>query len=290
MKTCFVVLNYNDSERTTKFLNDVKTYNSIDEIVVVDNCSTDSSLDILKKQESKKIKIIKALENKGYGAGNNIGIKYIINKYKKANIFISNPDIVVKEETIINMCNVLNDNKTIGMCAPNILQDGKIFRGWKILSPIKSAFLYFPGVYRHAFNNNDPKYFYEKDKYDTKMTYVDVVTGCFFAIKSDVIKKINYFDENIFLYNEEEVIAKKLKDINLLTAILNSETVIHEHSVSINKSMSSLKKVKIANKSRIYYQKKYNNANLFELLICHITNFLILVKEFINIILRKFSR
>lgn len=287
MEICIVVLNYNDSERTTKFINDVKDYKKIAEIVVVDNCSTDNSYEILKKLSSDKITVLKTNENKGYGAGNNFGCKYVIEKYKNPIIFISNPDVVVEEKTFYTMAKYLNDNENIAIVAPNVYQDGQVERGWKLLNPIRGAILNFPFVYRVLRKQENKNYFYNNKHYDTKASIVDVVTGCFFAIKGKIMEQIDFFDENIFLYNEEEILAKKTKKLGYETVVLNDISVIHEHSVSISKSFSNLKKIRIANKSRIYYQKKYNNAGKIDMLFWHIANSISVIKETIKIFFNK---
>lgn len=287
MKTCIVVLNYNDSDRTLKFIDDIKSFKVIDEIIVVDNCSKDGSYEVLKKIASDKITVLKTKSNKGYGAGNNLGCKYAIDKYEDPIIFISNPDIVVTEKVIkdIKMC--LLKNKNTAIVAPNVYQDGRIERGWKLLSPIRGAFLNLPFIYRSLRKNEHSKYFYKKSHYNTETSIVDVVTGCFFAIKGSIMEEIGYFDENIFLYNEEEVLAKKTQCLGYNTLILNDSSVVHEHSVSISKSFSSVKKIKIANKSRMYYQKHYNDANNLEILFWSIVNFISVLKEYLKIISNK---
>ena len=98
MKNGIVILNYNDSENTILMLEDIKKFKNLDAIIVVDNHSTDNSVQKLKAYENKKIKIVVADENRGYGAGNNIGINYLLKNYEIDNIIISNTDIIVKEE------------------------------------------------------------------------------------------------------------------------------------------------------------------------------------------------
>lgn len=75
MKTGIVVLNYNDAEETVKFVNDINSYDVVNQIVVVDNGSTDDSLSQLEKIEN--IKLIALENNLGYAAGNNAGLKYL---------------------------------------------------------------------------------------------------------------------------------------------------------------------------------------------------------------------
>ena len=68
-----VVLNYNDYKTTIKFLEMIKEYKGISKVVVVDNNSTDESGERLKRYIDNRVVLLEAKENRGYGAGNNIG-------------------------------------------------------------------------------------------------------------------------------------------------------------------------------------------------------------------------
>ena len=72
-----VILNYNDSETTLSLINKIKTYEILDYIVIVDNQSSDNSLEKLRKIQTSKIIVICSEKNGGYGYGNNYGIWYI---------------------------------------------------------------------------------------------------------------------------------------------------------------------------------------------------------------------
>ena len=78
-----VIVNYNDYRTTKRLLDNVKNYKILKEIVVVDNKSTDDSLENLQKLKNKKITIIDSGENKGYSYALNVGCKYLITKYKE---------------------------------------------------------------------------------------------------------------------------------------------------------------------------------------------------------------
>ena len=97
-KLGFVIVNYNDANTTIRLLNQIKDYKNIDQIIVVDNNSTDDSVKKLKKLKSKKIKIIENKENKGYASGLNTGAKYLIQTLGECNIIFSNSDIIIKNE------------------------------------------------------------------------------------------------------------------------------------------------------------------------------------------------
>ena len=102
-----IILNYNDYETTTKFVNLIKNYDSIQKIIIVDNHSSDDSYEILSCMKNYKIDVIQTSKNCGYSAGNNFGIKYTELNYEPKQIIISNPDIFVNESTIIKLSKIL---------------------------------------------------------------------------------------------------------------------------------------------------------------------------------------
>jgi GT2 family glycosyltransferase len=57
-------------------------------------------------------------------------------------------------------------------------------------------------------------------------------------MKLSSLEKINYFDENVFLYYEENIISQKLKKIKEKIVINSDIEIIHKHSLTINKSLN----------------------------------------------------
>lgn len=277
MKTGFVIVNYNDYKTTIDLINNIKQYNIIDKIVVVDNYSSDNSYEELvkyindiknKKEEivNDKIKIIKESKNNGYSAGLNIGCKYLIDTYKECNIFISNADIIINKEADLEELLKIIDDKNV-IVAPNILEKENISRGWKIPTPMQEVLVNLPLIEKSILK----KLKYNNTLYNKEILKVDTVSGCFFLINSKHLENIKYFDENVFLYYEENIFGVKTKKLNKNIVIVNNVNVIHNHSVSIDKSIKRINKVKIQKKSQYYFEKEYNNANLFELLLLKIT-------------------
>ena len=265
MKSGIVIVNYNDSKTTIELINRIKKYEVFDLIVIVDNKSTDNSYLLLKELENEKIKVIQAEKNNGYGAGNNIGVKYLV-KNNIDYIIISNPDIIFEEKDIINLCTSFEDSN-IAIVAPVINENGKLNRGWKLKGPVWDSLtnINFLGRYFKK------KQLYLNNHYTEKISKVDVVSGCFFIIRRDVFEKIGFFDENLFLYYEENVIAKKIQKIGMDIIVRNDVEIIHNHSVSINKTYNKINKFKILAKSQRYYHKNYNNANLFKMILLYIS-------------------
>lgn len=275
MKNCFVILNYNDYKTTLELINNIKNFSIIDEIVIIDNNSSDDSYEHLKILKSDKITILKNNVNKGYSAGNNLGCKYLCDKYKKCNIFISNPDILIKDENILKKmidCFKLN----VGVVSPIIFENNEYHMGWRIPKPIDDILLNIPILYKKI----NKKLMYTKE-YLEKEQFVEVVSGCFFLIRSDVLKKLNFFDENVFLYYEENILGKKLKNENIKTMICLDTKVIHNNSVTINKNVKKINKYKILKKSQMYFEKEYNGACKIELFLLWITSKITLIIYYI---------
>lgn len=264
-----VILNYNDYFMTQKYLEMIQNYNVLDKIVVVDNNSTDDSYKILKSYANDKIDVIKCDENGGYANGNNYGIHYIESKYTPYNIIISNPDIIVSEKSIINICEFLKCNERVGIASGLIYDINNNVASnfaWKqptYCDVLIGCFLLSSKFFDCVFH----KFHYHK--YLTKKYLnVDVISGCFFAVKYDVLKEVDYFDDRTFLYNEENILGYKIKELGYREVVLIQEKIIHFAGSSVKKNLSQWKKkAEILKDSRCVYLKYHLKVSKFKLII-----------------------
>lgn len=269
-KNVMVVVNYNDFETTKSFLETVGRYEALALIVVVDNNSTDGSYDALKVYESNRIKILKADQNGGYGYGNNVGCRYVESILDEPyNLIISNPDVLVTPETIESLGNYLDQHEKVGAVGPVILENGEKNRGWKIPSPWQDVCINLPVIYKKI---QKKKLLYPSNWYEGITSKVEAVSGCFFMIKGEVFKALDYFDEQLFLYYEENVLGKQLAKHNWEIRILNKLEIIHNHSISIDRSIANLKKFNILKKSQRYFHKTYQHAGVFAIGMLYLTS------------------
>lgn len=261
MKVGIVILNYNDLYTTKDILKKIKNFKSIDYILVVDNNSTDNSYEELKKINFKNYNVIKTDKNKGYAYGNNYGIKFLKDNYNIDLVIISNPDVIFTDETIKELKKDFT-KENVSLVAPIVVEHGEFSRGWKVpryTDDLLSNITYFHKYLKKRLD-------YENEYYENKkLVKVDAVHGCFFMVKVKDFFDINLFDENTFLYYEENIIGKKFKDKNYGVFIDNELNVIHNLSVSVDKTLNSLNKYKILKESQKYYEKKYNNINFFQM-------------------------
>jgi GT2 family glycosyltransferase len=263
-KIGIVVLNYNDFKKTREFILEIKKYRLLNEIVIVDNNSTDSSYENLKHMEKGNITILQSNENKGCSYGNNIGIRYL--KDKVDYIIISNPDISLKENVIRKLKNDLDENPDISLISPVIKQNGEIIRGWRL-----------PKVYDeiklNLFNSKDifnKNLRYEEKRYNSELTRVDVIDKSFFMIRSDIFNMIGNFDDSVFLYYEENILGTKLKNINRKSYIDNEIEVENNEISKIEKINNQIDKYKLLKDSQKYFVKYYLHANAFEMFLLRI--------------------
>lgn len=264
MKTGIVVLNYNDANDTISFVEKVSTYDTIDKICVVDNCSTDDSVQRLKK--IKNIKLITLDENKGYAAGNNAGLKYFY-ELDYDNYIISNPDIIIDQNNMMDFIAHMNADTNYQIFGPTIEEHGKINRGWKQRTIWYDINANYPILNRLFKNSNK----YRASHYKGPISAVDCLSGCFFGIKKELIDKIGFFEEGTFLYYEEDILCARAKDANMNACVLNNVNVIHNHSVSIDKNINHYRKIRILKDSQMHYHKTCFNHDDWKLKILNRT-------------------
>ena len=161
--------------------------NSIDseiEIVVIDNSNNDKFKDKI-ETKYKNVKCILSKENLGMGGGNNLGIKNV----NKDFALILNPDVALED-------NSMNE----------IIVASKEIDNFAIIAPISSKDEY-------------PNYILKKDyNFDSNKPFkVKSVDGYAMLLNLKKLKKIenfDFFDENFFLYLENEDLCKRLIEKN----------------------------------------------------------------------------
>lgn len=228
LKSCLIVLNYNDAKTTLEFTKMARQCDAIDKIVVVDNCSTDDSFEQLECLKSEKIDIIKTEKNGGYAYGNNYGCRYAEKKYHPQIFIISNPDVRFENNVLLEMEKTLSSLNGIGVVAPVVNQGYNVWNLPNFAGLIESIFMLWFNLDKRRIKKK-----IVNSRYDIET--VGVVEGSLFAISYEAYKKIDGFDEKTFLYCEENILAKRLLSNGYRVAVLPKFRYDHFHSVSIKK-------------------------------------------------------
>lgn len=261
-KTAIIVLNYKKYKLTCSNVDNLIELDGDYYIIIVDNNSMNESMDFIRDKYSKTegVYIVASKENRGYSAGNNIGIHEAIKinpsvKY----IAIMNPDVIINDREIFNsMIDGAFNNKDIAVVAPRMIEEcyKNLDRsGWMISN-----------IWERIFDRTFLHKFFIKG-HDIKINgnyhYVDAIHGSFFIVRRNVFEKIGFFDENIFLYGEEIVLAKKIKNIGLIECIDYNFSYIHDHDYSRETITDMVRQGKQTYKSMKYIIEKYYEAKWY---------------------------
>ena len=259
-----LVLNYNDYKTTNSFVDLVKNYSNVGHVLVVDNKSTDDSLEKLKKRTSDKVILIESEHNGGYGAGNNLGIRYLSERFHSEYILLSNPDVIVSENVLLKMEDFLRSHSDYAIVSPFMCDtEGKRQGNTAFRIPSKWEYILSSDLllkkYIHSFN-------YEMKEFENvDVQNVGCVSGSMFLMRTEDMLKYGMYDESIFLYCEEVVLGKKMSNSGKKTGLLTNLTYIHNHSVSISRTFNSIVlKHRLYLQSKMYVVKKYYDANFFD--------------------------
>lgn len=192
-KVFVLILNFNGKDALCACLSSVfkSDYQNF-EVVVVDNDSGDGSFEEARNMFSKA-HYIKNPENYGFAKGNNIGLRFALEKFADY-VFVLNNDATIEKETISNLVKAAEENSDCGIASPVIFdRENKIwFAGGTInWRKMKTGHL-------GQLQSDKP--------YSTQY-----ISGCAMLVKKEVCKKIGLFDERYFLYYEDADFSLRAK-------------------------------------------------------------------------------
>lgn len=221
----FVLLNFNNVDYTIPCIRSIQeTVTVLHEIIVVDNASTDDSIDKLSRIEG--IKLINNTTNRGFCAGNNDGAKVAEGKY----VVILNNDTNVYGSNINDLPGIMEKHdkydviggKVIGMDGKTQASGGfeptaiELFLQFTVLI---YKYFKFPWVRRIDWSNDSVK-------------EVDWASGCFFVMRLDTYIEMGGFDENIFIYIDEVEFHKRARSLGGRALIYPNIKINHYGQIS----------------------------------------------------------
>ncbi len=282
-----LVLNYNDAETTSEFIEYIRKYPSVDMVAVVDNNSTDGSFERLSALADERVVVIRSDKNGGYGYGNNFGIRYLAEHGRSDFILLANPDTVIEEHVLLRLESFLRENPGYAMAAPFMCNS----EGRRMLNTAFSV----SSVSRMVMSvctlttKLTGGYFYRglTEKREGIMD-VDALSGSLFMMNKRLMLEHGMYDENIFLYCEELVLAKKFKDAGKKAALFLDEEFIHNHSVSISKTFKSAsKREALLQASREYALRTYYGVSGFTVFLSRVLSKLCVLEYKLIGLIRK---
>lgn len=188
-----IIVNYNGSKKLFRCLSSVSILSySPFEIIIVDNGSSDNSIDLInkfsKKHEKIPIHLIRNEKNEGFAKANNIGFE----KAKGDYILLLNNDTVITPPFLKKILTTLLENKDNGVVQPKIvfLNSKRLQSGLTYLTNL--------GIIRYVGYGADPK-----NQAFNKKSYMFSANGACLLAKRKIIENVGLFDDDFFAYYEE---------------------------------------------------------------------------------------
>ena len=187
------------------------------EIILVDNGSTDGSLEILREKYSSRLKIIANATNLGFAEGVNVGIKASQGEF----IALLNSDAVARNNWIEELAKAMNRSDSIGMCA------------CKIYLADRDAVLDNTGevICRDGIGRGRGRLEKDAGQYDSQR---DVLcpSGCAALYRRKMLDEAGWFDKHFFLYGEDIDIGLRGRLLGYQCVYVPSAIVFHKFSAS----------------------------------------------------------
>lgn len=199
------------------------------EIVFVDDCSTDNSVDIVRK-EYPYVRIIENSKNMGFARSNNIGVAHV----RGSTICLFNTDIILLNNAVRIMHNYLTNHPTVGVVGAWLKNpDGSSQLSYghypSLLEALMNVFFLndlFPTL---GLPNKGVRPFVR----DFTPRNVDYVSGAALMTRKNIIDEIGLFDEQFFMYCEETDFCFRVKKgEGLKISFLPEAQIIHYGGMS----------------------------------------------------------
>ena len=223
MKLSVITLTLNKLEYTKNFIESLKKYTKDFELIIVENGSTDGTVEYIKSMP--EIKLIQNTENKGFSVGNNQGIEIAQGEY----IGFLNNDILLYPNWF-EACKRVFENEKAGFVSP------------RHINP-------------HYDNTNSKKYikYFQGFHYDKpyEKSFDECVFSCVIT-KREVLNKIGVFDENFFpAFFEDNDLKYRAIEAGYGIYVTNEAGFFHFGSVTSVKHSANMEK------NRVYYYSKH---------------------------------
>jgi GT2 family glycosyltransferase len=229
------------------------TYN----VVVLDNASSDDSINMLESDYPDKIQLIKNVENYGFGKAHNQAIKVSESRY----ILILNPDCVLLDKDVLSkMIAYMDSNHEIGIIGPKILNpDGSLQFSARHFPNM------FAGIFRQTVlgkmfpDNRFVRQYLMTDFPHDQIFDVDWLSGSAMFVRKKMIEEIGMLDERFFMYCEDVDLCKRAHLANWRVVYYPEVKITHRIGAASDKNAVGM--VKQHHKSMYKYFLKYNSKS-----------------------------
>lgn len=249
----FVILHYNNIDETMECLDSLEKFDS--NIVVVSNSKDYDNLKLIEKRVSK---VIINEENIGFAKANNIGCKYAIEHFQPDFLCVINNDVIIEQKDFITQVEKLYKKYKFDILGPKILPEESDscnpFYAYKTLDEVRARIKYTEKlikIYQNKFLRLllniylKVKAPFRKEKKTTNGSSDQLnvaLHGCALIFSKKYYKKYNdVFYNGTFLFHEEEFLALRAKENNLVMLYSPKIELYHKEGSSLAKKFQKKK-------------------------------------------------
>lgn len=225
MTLTVIILSYNVESLLKKAIQSVyDTYKENLQIIVVDNSSSDGSVEMVRKN-FPKVELVLSKTNTGFATGNNLARK----KTKGDIVLFLNPDTEVKGCAVKKCIEILLTRPELGAITCKVmLPNGKIdYSCHRGLPTIWNTFCYWTKLSK-IFPKSSIFSGYEATYLDiNKSHFIDCISGTFLMIKRNLLDKIDWWDEDYWWNGEDIELCYRIKKSGYKIWYEPTEIVMH---------------------------------------------------------------
>ncbi len=225
IQTSIIILSYNTRDLLEQCLSALYTYLPENaEVIVVDNDSSDGSVEMIKKKFPKVILVINK-KNLGFATGINIGVE----KARGTYILLLNSDAMIQDHGINDMITFAEKDTYVGVVGGLLVnEDGTIQRSY-------GSFYTLPAVTKMLLVGDKGEL---AGQIAATPQNVDWVSGGFMLIRKGIFDTIDGFDGNFFMYIEDMEFCYRVIKHGYKVCVFPSVRVYHVGQGSSNRSFA----------------------------------------------------
>jgi GT2 family glycosyltransferase len=230
------------------------------EVIVVDNASTDNSVEVLRASElvralidSGRLRIIVNTDNRGFGAANNQAFAVTDAPF----LLLLNPDTEVTAGSIDRLFATVQSDPRIGAAGPRLMNaDGSlqisVWRNppaaWEILISQLKLYLLLPRNFRgelllggHWAHNRERR--------------VPMLSGAAILVRRTVVQAIGGFDERFHMYAEDHEWCLRMSRAGWKLVFQPAAVILHHGAQSALQRWTSLEKLRVQLEANYFFQQ-----------------------------------
>ncbi len=224
------------------------------EVIVVDNASSDDSVQMV-KEEFPHVRLIASQKNLGYTGGNNLGAREARGRY----LLILNPDTEIVGDALQQMVAYLDAHPTAGVVGPQLrYPDGSIQPSCHRFPTIAIALSSDSHIIGSFSQNGLSHAAHGINDQENEIQSVDWLDGAALMIRREIWQKVGAFDERFFMYFDEVDWFRRCQNVGAKAHYLAPAQIIHHHRGS-SKQIGIKRKI-LFNRSKFLYFRKHFGA------------------------------